>query len=159
MTPETTQQTQTLQLHRHIRAPPERVYKAFLDADALVKWMAPHGFTAHVDKLDARVGGEYHMKFTNFGTGSSHSFGGKYLELTPFTRIRHTDSFDDPTMPGTMEVTIEFKPSLSGTFVTITQAGIPAAIPLEFATMGWQESLLLLAQLVEPDIPDGSPEA
>lgn len=156
---QTTQQTQTLQLHRHIRAPPERVYKAFLDPDALVKWIPPHGFTAHVDKMDARVGGDYHMKFTNFSTGSSHSFGGKYLELTPYTRIRHTDKFDDPGMPGEMEVTIEFQESLAGTFVTITQAGIPTAIPVEFATMGWQESLVLLAQLVEPDIPDDSPEA
>jgi len=164
MTPETKTQTQagqtnTLVLNRHIRAPPERVYKAFLDPDAMVKWLPPHGFTAKVHHMDARVGGSYRMSFTNFGTGTSHSFGGTYVELTPYTRIRYTDSFDDPSMPGEMAVTIELKESLAGTFVTITQKGIPAAIPPEFATMGWQESLLMLAQLVEPDIPDGSPEA
>ena len=162
MTPQTqtqASQTNTLVLNRHIRAPPERVYKAFIDPDAMAKWLPPHGFTGRVTKMDAKVGGGYKMYFTNFGTGSSHSFGGKYVELTPYTRIRYTDQFDDPNMPGEMAVTIEFTASLAGTFVTITQAGIPAAIPIEFATMGWQESLVQLAALVEPDIPDNSPEA
>lgn len=152
-------QTNTLVLTRVFKAPPERVFRAFLDPDALAKWMAPHGFTGKVHEMDARVGGSYKMSFTNFSTGSSHSFGGKYLEVVPNERIRHTDAFDDPNMPGEMTVTIEFEANLVGTKVTITQAGIPAAIPVEFATAGWQESLVLLAQLVEPEIPDGSPEA
>jgi uncharacterized protein YndB with AHSA1/START domain len=159
MTQTKASQTNTLVLKRHIRAPPERVYRAFLDPDALVKWMAPHGFTAQVHHMDPKVGGGYKMSFTNFTTGSSHSFGGKYLELTPNRRIRHTDAFDDPDMPGEMEVTIEFEEGMAGTFVTITQRGIPAQIPVEFANMGWQESLQLLEHLVVPEIPDDSPEA
>ena len=156
MTPETTQQTNTLQLHRHIRAPPERVYRAFLDPDALVKWQAPHGFVAKVHHHDAKVGGTYKMSFRNFGTGTEHSFGGKFVELTEFSRIRWTDAFEDQeNLPGQMMVTLDLEPSSIGTFVTITQEGLPAAMPIEFATSGWQESLNLLAQLIEPNIPDG----
>ena len=146
--------SQTLQLHRHIRAPPERVYRAFLDPAALAKWNAPHGFTATVHEHDARVGGTYRMTFTNFATGTGHSFGGRFLELTEFSRIRWTDAFEDPNMPGTMELIVDLEPSSIGTFVTITQKGLPSAMPIEFATAGWQESLVLLAQLVEPEIPD-----
>ena len=149
----TAQTTNTLHLHRVLRAPPQRIYKAFLDPDALVKWLPPHGFTAKVHQMDARVGGGFRMSFTNFGTGESHSFGGKYLELTPHSRIRYTDVFDDPNLPGEMQVTIELREVPGGTEVRIQQAGIPAAIPVSFATMGWQESLTMLANLVEPDIP------
>jgi uncharacterized protein YndB with AHSA1/START domain len=156
MTQETSQQTQTLQLHRHFTAPPERVYKAFLDPDALAKWNAPHGFVAKVHQHDAKVGGTFRMSFRNFGTGTEHTFGGKFLELTEFTRLRWTDAFEDqPELEGTMTVTVDLEPSSIGTFVTITQEGLPAAMPIEFATAGWQESLVLLAQLVEPEIPDG----
>ena len=144
----------TIRLHRVFKAKPERLYKAFLDPDALVKWMAPHGFTAKVHKLDAKVGGTYRMSFTNFSTGSSHSFGGEYLELVPGQRIRHTDRFDDPNLPGTMTVTIELKKVSVGTEVSIVQEGVPDVIPPEACYLGWQESLTLLALLVEADIPD-----
>jgi uncharacterized protein YndB with AHSA1/START domain len=145
----------TIQLHRVLRAPPERVYRAFLDADALVKWMAPHGFTAKVLELDARVGGKYRMSFTNFSAGQSHSFGGTYLELVPNERIRNTDVFDDPNLPGELMVTITFKPVLCGTELHILQEGVPDVIPPEMCYLGWQESLSLLALLVEPTIPAG----
>lgn len=144
----------TVRLHRVLRAPCERVYKAFLDADALTKWMAPHGFTGKVHKMDARVGGGYRMSFTNFGTGKSHAFGGTYVELTPNERIRYTDKFEDPNLPGEMSMTITLRKVLCGTDLTIVQEGVPAAIPLEFCYAGWQESLALLAHLVEPEIPD-----
>ena len=144
----------TVRLHRVLRSKPERVYRAFLEADALVKWMPPHGFTATVHHLDARVGGSYKMSFKNFTTGNSHSFGGKYLELVPNERIRHTDKFDDANLPGEMQVTITIKPVLVGVELQIVQEGIPDVIPVEACYQGWQESLILLAQLVEPEIPD-----
>lgn len=144
----------TIRLHRVLRAPPERVYKAFLDADALVKWMAPNGFTAKVHHLDARPGGAYRMSFTNFTTGDSHSFGGDYLELIPNERIRHTDKFDDPNLPGEMTVTISLKKVLVGTELSIVQEGVPAVIPAEACYLGWQESLTLLAKLVEAEISE-----
>jgi uncharacterized protein YndB with AHSA1/START domain len=144
----------TIQLHRVMKASPERVYKAFLDGDALVKWIPPNGFTAKVHHLDARVGGSYRMSFTNFTTGKSHSFGGDYLELVPNERIRHTDKFDDPNLPGTMHVTISLKKVSVGTELNITQEGVPDVIPAEACYLGWQESLTLLAQLVEAQIPD-----
>jgi uncharacterized protein YndB with AHSA1/START domain len=146
----------TVRLHRVLRATPERVYRAFLDPDAMVKWLPPHGFTGKIHELDARVGGGYRMSFTNFSTGNSHSFGGKYIELTPNERIRHTDRFDNPNMPGEMQVTISLKKVACGTELTVVQEGIPPEIPLEFCYLGWQESLVLLAQLVEPEIPDGA---
>jgi uncharacterized protein YndB with AHSA1/START domain len=145
----------TIQLHRVLRAPPERVYRAFLEADALVKWMPPHGFTAKVLELDARVGGKYRMSFTNFSAGQSHSFGGTYLELVPHERIRNTDVFDDPNLSGELMVTITFKPVLCGTELHILQEGVPDVIPPEMCYLGWQESLGLLALLVEPTIPAG----
>jgi uncharacterized protein YndB with AHSA1/START domain len=145
--------TNTIRLHRVLRAPPERVYRAFIDAAAMAKWLPPHGFTATVHELDARVGGRYRMTFTNFSGGGSHSFGGEFLELVPGQRIRHTDIFDDPNLPGTMQTTIELKAVFCGTELHVTQEGIPAAIPPEACYMGWQESLVLLAQLVEPQIP------
>lgn len=147
----------TVRLHRVIRAPAERVYKAFFDPDALAKWMAPHGFTGKVHHMDARVGGGYKMSFTNFGTGKSHSFGGKYVELKPNERIRYSDRFDDPNpgMAGEMQVTITLRKVACGTELEITQSGLPAMIPVEFCYLGWQESLALLAHLVEPEIPDG----
>jgi len=145
-----------VRLHRVLRAPPERVYRAFLDPDAMVKWLPPHGFTGKVHHMDARVGGSHRMSFTNFSTGSSHSFGGRYVELTPHERIRYTDQFDDPAMPGEMQVTISLAAVACGTELTITQEGIPPAIPLEYCYLGWQESLSLLAHLVEPEIPDGA---
>ncbi|MDH4036040.1 MAG: SRPBCC family protein [Candidatus Krumholzibacteria bacterium] len=148
--------TNTVRLHRVLRAPAERVYRAFLDPDALVKWMAPHGFTGKVHQMDPRVGGGYKMSFTNFGTGSSHSFGGKYVELTPNERIRYTDAFDDPNLPGEMQMTVSLRAVSCGTELTIVQEGIPAAIPLELCYLGWQESLQLLTLLVDPDIPDGA---
>lgn len=146
--------TRTLNITRIIRAPAERIYKAFLDPDAMVKWLPPHGFTGKVTEMDAKVGGIYKMSFTNFTTGTSHSFGGKYLELTPFTKIRYMDQFDDPSMPNPMEVTIEFRETLAGTEVKITQTNIPEQIPMEFAMAGWQQSIELLEQLVVPEIPD-----
>jgi uncharacterized protein YndB with AHSA1/START domain len=144
----------TIRLHRVLRAPPERVYRAFLDADALVKWMPPHGFTGKVHELDARAGGKYRMSFTNFSAGQSHTFGGTYLELLPNERIRHTDVFDDPNLPGELIVTITFKAVLCGTELNIVQEGVPDAIPPEMCYLGWQDSLSLLAQLVEPTIPN-----
>jgi len=147
--------TNTVRLHRVLRAAPERLYRAFLDPDALAKWNPPHGFTAKVHDMDARVGGGYRMSFTNFGTGKSHSFGGTYTELTPHERIRYTDRFDDPNLPGEMQVTISFRAVSCGTELEIVQEGIPSAIPLELCYLGWQESLTLLAFLVEPDIRDG----
>ena len=144
----------TVTLHRVLKAPAERVYRAFLDADAMSKWLPPHGFTGKVHEMDARVGGGYRMSFTNFGTGHSHSFGGTYLELVPNERIRYNDRFDNPGLPGEMEVTVTLKSVLCGTELHIVQQGIPDAIPVEFCYLGWQESLNLLAQLVEPNIPD-----
>jgi len=145
--------TNTVRLHRVLRAPPERVYRAFLDADAMAKWLPPHGFTGKVHHLDANVGGTYKMSFTNFSTGNGHSFGGKFLELVPNERIRHTDKFDDANLPGEMTTTVSLKKVLVGTEVSIVQEGIPEAIPPEACYLGWQESLTLLAQLVEPEIP------
>jgi len=144
----------TIRLHRVLRAPPERVYRAFLDAAANEKWLPPNGFTCKVHHLDAKVGGTYKMSFTNFTTGNGHSFGGKYLELVPNERIVHTDAFDDPNLPGSMVTTIELKKVICGTELNVTQAGIPDAIPPEMCHLGWQESLEALARLVEPEIPD-----
>ena len=144
----------TVRLHRVLRATPERVYRAFLDADALVKWMAPNGFTAKVHHMDPRVGGTYKMSFTNFTSGKSHSFGGEYLELVPNERIRNTDRFDDPNLPGEMQVTVTLKKVLVGTELNIVQEGVPDVIPAEACMLGWQESLTLLALLVEAEIPD-----
>lgn len=143
----------TVRFHRVLKSPPERVYKAFLDADAMAKWLPPNGFTGRVHHLDARVGGSYKMSFTNFSTGHSHSFGGTYLELTPNERIRHTDVFDDPNLPGEMVVTITLKKVLVGTELNIVQEGIPDVIPAEACCLGWQESLTLLAMLVEAEVP------
>lgn len=145
----------TLRFHRVLKAKPERVYRAFLDADAKVKWLPPHGFTGKVHHLEARVGGTYKMSFTNFSTGQSHSFGGEYLELKPYERIRYNDKFDDPNLPGEMQVTIELKQVSCGTELNITQEGVPDVIPAEACYLGWQESLTLLAQLVEAEIPNG----
>ena len=150
----TTNNTNTVRLHRVLRAKPERVYKAFLDADAMVKWLPPNGFTAKVHQIDAKVGGIYKMSFTNFSTGSSHSFGGKYLELKPNELLRYTDKFDNPGLPGEMITTVSLKQVFCGTDLNITQEGIPAVIPAEACYMGWQESLILLAKLVEAEIPD-----
>ena len=146
--------THTVKLHRVIKATPERVYRAFLNADAMAKWLPPHGFTAKVHHMDARVGGSYSMSFTNFTTGHSHSFGGDYLELVPNERIRYTAKFDDPNLPGVMQVTVTLKPVLCGTELSIVQEGIPDVIPLEMCYLGWQESLAQLATLVEPNIPE-----
>ena len=146
-------QTGTVRLHRVLKAPPERVYRAFLDADAMVKWLPPHGFTGRVHHLDARVGGSYRMSFTNFSSGGTHSFGGDYLELVPHERIRHTDKFDDPNLPGVMQTTITLKAVFCGTDLHVVQEGIPEAIPTEACYLGWQESLALLAKLVEAEIP------
>lgn len=148
--------TNTVRLHRVLRAKAERVYRAFLDADAMAKWLPPHGFTGKVHHLDAKVGGTYRMSFTNFSTGHSHAFGGTYLELVPNQRIRHTDRFDAPNLPGEMVTTIAIAEVLVGVEVNITQEGIPAVIPPEACYLGWQESLTLLAQLVEAEIPDGA---
>jgi len=143
----------TVRLHRVIRAPAERVYRAFLDPDALAKWMPPNGFTGKVHHIDAKVGGSYKMSFTNFSTGQTHVFGGKYLELVPNERIRNTDLFDDPNLPGEMQTTVSIREVSCGTELDIVQEGIPEAIPLEGCYLGWQESLTLLAQLVEAEIP------
>jgi uncharacterized protein YndB with AHSA1/START domain len=145
--------TSTVRLHRVLRASPEKIYRAFLEADALVKWLPPNGFTATVHHLDAKVGGTYRMSFTNFGSGQSESFGGTYLELVPNERIRHTDRFDDPNLPGEMQMTVSLKKVSCGTEISIVQEGIPAAIPPEACYLGWQESLALLARLVEAEIP------
>ena len=144
----------TVRLHRVLKAPPERIYRAFLDPDAIPKWLPPHGFTCKVHHLDAKVGGTYRMSFTNFSTGNGHAFGGTYLELVPNERIRNDDRFEDPNRPGTMVTTVTLKPVSVGTDVQIVQEGIPDAIPVEGCYLGWQESLVLLAQLVEPEIPD-----
>jgi uncharacterized protein YndB with AHSA1/START domain len=148
--------TNTVRLHRVFRASPERIYRAFVDPDAMVKWLPPHGFTGKVHQMDARVGGSYRMSFTNFCTGKSHSFGGRFTELTPHSRIRYTDTFDDPSMPGEMPVTISLRAVTCGTEIDVVQEGLPEAIPVEFCYVGWQESLMLLAQLVEAEIPDGA---
>ncbi len=147
-------QSNTIRLHRVLRATPEKVYKAFLDPEAMAKWLPPNGFTARVHEMDAKIGGTYKMSFTNFTTGKSHSFGGTYLELKPYERLRYTDKFDDANLPGEMQTTITLKKVSCGTEVTIVQEGIPAAIPAEACYLGWQESLVLLAKLVEPEIPD-----
>lgn len=144
----------TLRLHRVLRTTPERVYRAFLDADALVKWLPPNGFTGKVHHMDAKVGGHFKMSFTNFTTGNGHSFGGEYLELVPYERIHYTDKFDDPNLPGEMHVTITLKQVFCGTEVHIEQTGLPDAIPVEACYLGWQECLILLANLVEAEIPD-----
>jgi uncharacterized protein YndB with AHSA1/START domain len=144
----------TIRLHRVLRAAPERVYRAFLDADAMVKWLPPNGFTAKVHRMDARVGGTFKMSFTNFANGQSHSFGGEYLELTPHERIRYTDVFDDPNLPGVINVAVSLKKVSCGTEVNIEQAGVPEVIPQEACYLGWQESLLLLGKLVETDVTE-----
>ena len=143
----------TVRFHRVLRAAPEKVYRAFIDADAMVKWLPPHGFTAKVHHMDPRVGGTYKMSFTNFTTGSSHAFGGEYLELVPHERLRYTDRFDDPNLPGEMQTTVTLKAVSVGTEVSIVQEGLPDVIPVEACYLGWQESLTLLTQLVEPEIP------
>lgn len=146
--------TSTIRLHRVFRAPPMRVYKAFIDPEAMVKWLPPHGFTGKVHHCEAKVGGSYKMAFTNFNTGSTHSFGATFHEMIPGEKLRYTDRFDDPNLPGEMTVTITFRKVLVGTEVHITQEGVPAVIPAEACYLGWQESLALLALLVEPEIPD-----
>jgi uncharacterized protein YndB with AHSA1/START domain len=146
----------TIRLHRVFAAPPARVYKAFIDPEAKAKWMPPNGFTGKVHHMDARVGGTYKMSFTNFTTGSSHSFGGTYTEMVPGEKLRYTDKFDDPNLPGEMHVTVTFKKVSCGTEVHITQEGVPDVIPAEGCYLGWQESLALLKMLVEPEIPDGA---
>jgi uncharacterized protein YndB with AHSA1/START domain len=146
--------TNTIRLHRVLRATPEKVYRAFLNPDAMAKWLPPHGFTGKVHQMDAKVGGGYKMSFTNFGSGKSHSFGGTYVELVPHERIRYSDKFDDPNLPGEMQVTVTLKAVFCGTDVNILQEGVPSVIPTEACYLGWQESLALLAQLVEPEIPD-----
>jgi uncharacterized protein YndB with AHSA1/START domain len=144
----------TVRLHRVLRAPPERVYRAFLDADAMAKWLPPNGFTGKVYHMDPRVGGTFRMSFTNFATGQSHAFGGAYLELVPNAKLRYTDVFDDPNLPGEMQTTVSLAAVSCGTEVNIVQEGIPAAIPPESCYLGWQESLVLLAKLVEAEIPE-----
>jgi len=144
----------TVRFHRVLKSTPERIYRAFLDPDAMAKWLPPNGFTGKVHSMDARVGGTYRMSFTNFTSGTSHSFGGTYLELVPNEKIRNTDKFEDPNMPGEMIVTVTLKKVLVGTEVNIVQEGVPDIIPPEACTLGWQESLALLAKLVEAEIPD-----
>lgn len=146
--------TNTVRLHRVLRAAPDCIYRAFLDPDAMAKWLPPNGFTGKVHQMDAKVGGAYKMSFTNFTTGKAHSFGGKYLELVPHERIRYTDIFDDPNLPGEIQATITLKKVSCGTDLNILQEGLPDAIPLEACYLGWQESLTLLAKLVEAEIPD-----
>jgi uncharacterized protein YndB with AHSA1/START domain len=143
----------TIRLHRVLRAAPEKVYKAFLDADAMCKWLPPNGFTGKMHHLEPKVGGTFKMSFTNFGTGQSHSFGGEYLELVPHERLRYTDKFDDPNLPGELQVTVTLKKVFCGTELNIVQDGVPDVIPPEACYLGWQESLILLAKLVEPEIP------
>jgi uncharacterized protein YndB with AHSA1/START domain len=150
----TTPATHTIQLHRVLRAPRERIYRAFLDAAANAKWLPPNGFTCRVHHLDPKVGGSFKMSFTNFTTGESHTFGGEYQELVPHERIRYTDKFDDPNLPGEMQVTVTLAEVSSGTEINITQAGVPGAIPREACYLGWQESLTLLGKLVEAEIPE-----
>ena len=144
----------TIKLHRVLRAPPQRVYKAFVDADALARWLPPYGFLCKVHQIDAKVGGSFKMSFTNFGSGKGHSFGGKYLELKPNELIRYTDVFDDPNLPGTMQTTVTLRAVMCGTELKVVQEGIPDAIPAEMCYLGWQESLTLLGKLVEAEIPD-----
>ncbi len=144
----------TIRLHRVLRATPEKVYRAFLDGDAMTKWLPPNGFTGKVHQIDAKVGGTYKMSFTNFSTGKSHSFGGEYLELVPHERIRHTDRFDDPNLPGEMQTTITLKKVSCGTELNVVQEGVPEVIPAEGCYVGWQESPILLGKLVEAEIPD-----
>ena len=146
--------TNTIRLHRVLRAAPEKVYSAFLNAEALAKWLPPNGFTGKVDRLDAKVGGTYKMSFTNFTTGNSHFFGGTYRELVPHERIRYSDKFDDPNLPGEMDTTITLKKVSCGTELSVVQEGVPAVIPAEACYLGWQESLTLLAKLVEAEIPE-----
>lgn len=146
--------TNTIRLHRVFRASPERMYRAFLDADAMAKWLPPNGFTGKVHHMDPKVGGTFKMSFTNFSTGKSHSFGGQYLELVPHERIRYTDNFDDPNLPGEIHVTVTLKHVSCGTEVNIVQEGLPDVIPAEACYLGWQESLILLGKLVEVEIPD-----
>jgi uncharacterized protein YndB with AHSA1/START domain len=143
----------TVRLHRVLRTQPERIYRAFLDPQAMAKWLPPHGFTAKFDRMDAEVGGSWHGAFTNFGSGNRHSFGGKYLELVPGERLRYTSTFDDPNLPGEMQTTVTLRKVSVGTEINVVQEGIPAMIPTEACYLGWQESLQLLAQLVEPEIP------
>jgi uncharacterized protein YndB with AHSA1/START domain len=143
----------TIRLHRVLRATPERVYRAFLDPDAMAKWLPPNGFTGKVHEMNAKVGGSYKMSFTNFNTGTRHSFGGKYLELVPNERLRYTDAFDDPNLPGQMVTTVALKKVSFGTEINVTQEGVPDVIPAEACYLGWQESLTMLAMLVEPEIP------
>ena len=145
--------TGTIRLHRVLRAPPQRVYRAFLDAAAIAKWLPPFGFTCTVHHMEAKVGGTHKMSFTNFTTGQGHSFGGQYRDLVPFERIRYTDSFDDPNLPGEMQTTVTLKQVSCGTELSVVQEGVPAAIPLEMCYLGWQESLIQLARLAEPEIP------
>ena len=145
--------TSTIRLHRVLRATPERVYRGFLDADAMVKWLPPNGFTAKVHHMDAKVGGTFRMSFTNFSTGQSHFFGGEYLELTPHERIRYTDKFEDPNLAGEMQVTVTLRKVSVGTELNVVQDGVPAVIPAEACYLGWQESLTLLAKLVEAEVP------
>jgi uncharacterized protein YndB with AHSA1/START domain len=144
----------TVRLHRVLRAPPERVYRAFLNPEAMAKWIPPNGFTCTVHHMDAKVGGTFRMSFTNFTTEQSHSFGGEYLELVPGRLLRYTDRFDDPNLPGVIQVTVTLKPVSCGTDLGIVQEGIPEVIPVEMCYLGWQESLVALAKLVEPEIPD-----
>lgn len=144
----------TVRLHRVLRAAPEKVYRAFLDADAMAKWLPPYGFTAKVHEHDARVGGGYRMSFINFGTGKGHSFGGTFVELVPHERIRYTDKFEDPNLPGELQATVSLKKVSCGTELNVVQEGLPDVIPLEACYLGWQESLAQLAKLVEPEIPD-----
>jgi uncharacterized protein YndB with AHSA1/START domain len=151
---ETTMASNVVRLHRVLHAPPERIYRAFLDADALAKWLPPNGFTCKVHHLDAKVGGSYRMSFTNFTTGNGHSFGGTWLELVPDERIRHSDVFEDPNLPGEMITTITLKAVSCGTEINIVQENLPEVIPVEQCYLGWQESLVLLGKLVEPEIPD-----
>jgi uncharacterized protein YndB with AHSA1/START domain len=146
--------TNTVRLHRVLRATPEKIYKAFLDPDAMAKWLPPNGFTGKVHHIEAKVGGTYKMSFTNFTTGKSHSFGGKFVELVPYERIRHTDKFDDPNLASEMQTTIALKKVSCGTELSVVQEGIPEVIPPEGCYLGWQESLVLLAKLVEAEIPD-----
>jgi uncharacterized protein YndB with AHSA1/START domain len=146
--------TGTVRFHRVLRAAPERVYRAFLEPDAMAKWLPPYGFTCQVQHMDARVGGSYRMSFRNFSTGHGHSFGGEYLELVPFERLRYSDRFDDPNLPGEMQTTISLRKVSCGTELGIVQEGLPEVIPVEMCYLGWQESLTQLAKLVEPEIPD-----
>jgi uncharacterized protein YndB with AHSA1/START domain len=148
-------QTSTIRLHRVLRSTPEKVYRAFLDADAMSKWLPPYGFTCKVHHFEPKVGGTFKMSFTNFGTGHSHSFGGSYLELVPHERLRYTDKFDDPNLPGEMQVTVTLKKVSCGTELNVVQEGVPAVIPAEACYLGWQESLMQLALVVEPEIPNG----